>query len=61
MESGGREHQELASIPAKLTWPSDPPATLGTARAIYSRLPDTAKLWVFRKEFEDRGSEALVL
>jgi 5-methylcytosine-specific restriction endonuclease McrA len=61
MESGGREHQELASIAAKLTWPSDPPATLGTARAIYSRLPDTAKLWVFRKEFEDRGSEALVL
>jgi hypothetical protein len=53
------EHDHLAVISSRLQWPSDPAATLGTARAIYGRLPRSAKLWVLEKNFEERGSEAL--
>lgn len=61
LDVGESEHHRLADISANLRWPSDSVATGGTARAIYGRLPPTAKLWVLRKEFEDRGSEVLSL
>ena len=54
------EHQELMRISSIHQWPSDPTATLGTARAIYGRLPPSAKLWVLEKEFEERGAERIL-
>lgn len=53
--------QALAEIATGLQWPLDPAATLGTARAIYGRLPQSAKLWVLDKDFEERGSTPLAL
>jgi hypothetical protein len=51
----------IAEISATRQWPSDPRATLGAARAIYGKLPATAKLWVAGREFEERGRVALAL
>lgn len=56
-----RESRELAGIASGRQWPSEPAATLGTARAIYGKLPSSAKLWVLADEFEERGTASLVL
>jgi hypothetical protein len=56
-----RDHRAILEIATRLKWPSDPAATLGTARSIYGRLPHSAKLWVLEKDFEERGSAALAI
>jgi hypothetical protein len=53
------EYQAVAEISDRQQWPSDPVATLGTTRAIYGRLPPSAKLWVVERDFEERGAEEL--
>jgi hypothetical protein len=58
-DAESRVGKALAQIAYTRQWPSDPTATLGTARAIYGKLPSTAKLWVLGGEFEERGAEAV--
>jgi 5-methylcytosine-specific restriction endonuclease McrA len=53
------EGRAVAEIAARRQWPSDPDTTLGTARAIYAKLPANAKLWVLGGEFEERGQGTL--
>jgi 5-methylcytosine-specific restriction endonuclease McrA len=53
--------RDLAGLAMAYHWPTEPAATLGTARAIYRRLPPSAKLWVLGAEFEERGPSALDL
>ncbi len=51
----------IAGLAAVHRWPTEPVATLGTARAIYGRLPSSAKLWILGAEFEERGADSLEL
>ena len=51
--------EPLGRIATSFFWGIDPDATLGVARAIYGRLPASAKLWVADREFVERGSEPL--
>jgi hypothetical protein len=60
-KAGARDRRAIAEMAAGLQWPSDPAATLGTARSIYGKLPHSAKLWVRDKQFEERGSIALAI
>ncbi|HKU59917.1 MAG TPA: HNH endonuclease [Gemmatimonadales bacterium] len=53
--------QAVGALAAAHHWPSAPSATLGTARAIYGRLPSSAKLWVLGEEFEERGARPLAI
>ena len=55
------EGRKVADLASGKLWPSDPVATIGTARAIYGRLPASAKLWLQGGEFEERGTAALAL
>lgn len=55
------EGRAVAGIASSRQWPSEPSATLGAARAIYSRLPPSAMLWVLGGDFEERGTAALAL
>jgi 5-methylcytosine-specific restriction endonuclease McrA len=52
------EGRAVVEAAARSRWPSSPAASLGTARAIYGKLPANAKLWVFAGDFEERGSGA---
>ncbi|MEO6058163.1 MAG: HNH endonuclease [Gemmatimonadales bacterium] len=51
----------VAQIAAGCQWPSAPTATIGTVRAIYGKLPSSAKLWVVAGEFKERGDTVLTL
>jgi len=51
----------VASLARTHRWPTEPAATLGTAKAIYGRLPSSAKLWVLGTEFEERGAGSIGL
>jgi 5-methylcytosine-specific restriction endonuclease McrA len=61
----GRLHPErgqlepLRRIANRFYWGIEPEATLGVARAIYGRLPASAKLWVAEQEFVERGTEPI--
>ena len=51
---------ELAQLARALAWPSEPELSLGVARGIYLRLPEDARLWRGRGEFEMAGRAKLV-
>src|SRR5215204_6346097 len=55
------DYRTILDVATKQQWPADPGATLGTVRAIYGRLPSSAKLWLREKEFEERGIEELLV
>jgi hypothetical protein len=44
-ERASRHAADLVTIARETSWTSRPERTLGTARAIYQRLPDDARLW----------------
>ncbi|MGH7545060.1 MAG: HNH endonuclease, partial [Gemmatimonadota bacterium] len=56
----GRERVEIARA---ANWATDPERTLGVARGIYLSLPEDARLWVRRRDFEviDRPTVARAL
>ena len=51
--------EPLGRIATRFLWGIDPGATLGVARAIYSRLPPGTKLWMVEREFVERGTEPI--
>ena len=60
-DDGTPAGRAIAGLAMAHRWPTEPAATLGTAKAIYGRLPSSAKLWVLGTEFEERGAGALEL
>ncbi len=46
-----RSGADLDRIAAETAWPRDARRSLAVARAMYSRLPDGARLWVAGDEF----------
>jgi len=50
---------DLAAISRRLTWELGESTALGAARAVYLRLPGTARLWVRPKQFEIADTRAL--
>ena len=41
-------------------WTRDAQKTFGVARAMYGRLPDDARLWLRKKEFQEARKELIV-